>query len=74
MTAVITTVMTIVLIKVKTAVAVRRLMTTVMTVVIKGQGQIHKIDNSIDRIVDHQVEIQILDQVKIAVQTIILQP
>jgi hypothetical protein len=61
-----------------TAVAVRRLMTAVMiavmTVMIEGQGQILRIDSKIDRIVDHQDDIPILSQAKIAVQIIIHRP
>jgi hypothetical protein len=64
--------------EVMTAKAVHRLMTTamiaVMTAVIEGQGQIHRIDNKIDRIVDHQDDIPILTQAKVAVQIIIHQP
>jgi hypothetical protein len=49
-------------------------MIAVMTVVIEGQGQILRIDNKIDRIVDHQDDIPILSQAKIAVQIIIHRP
>jgi hypothetical protein len=59
------------------AVAVHRLTTAVMiavmTAVIEGQGQIHRIDNKIDRTVDHQDDIPILSQAKIVVKIIIHQ-